>query len=79
MESGSDASLAEVPDAHLDAEFTTQDLDAAMATMADDPYLAHVPVQVGPLDPAGLTVVGALQAEKLRAPRALPSNELLQR
>jgi hypothetical protein len=47
--------------------------------MADDPYLAHVPVQVGPLDPAGLTVVGARQAEKLRAPRALPSNELLQR
>jgi len=79
MESGSDALLAEVPDAHLDAEFTIQDLDAAMATMADDPYLAHVPVLVGLLDLAGLPMVGARQAEKLLAPRALPSNELLQR
>jgi len=166
--------LADVLDAHLAAEFTSQDLDAAMATMADDPYLIHVPVmtggigwdevrrfygsvfighwpedtavqqvsrtvgadqvvdelvmsfthdvimgallpgvaptgrfvrlpvcvvagfeagklthehiywdqasllvQVGLLDPAGLPVVGAEQAEKLLAPRAMPANTLL--
>jgi carboxymethylenebutenolidase len=40
-------SLAEVLDAHLDAEFEARDLDAAMATMADDPYLVHVPVLTG--------------------------------
>lgn len=39
--------LADVLDAHLDAEFTSQDLDAAMATMARDPYLIHVPVLTG--------------------------------
>ena len=166
--------LADVLDAHLAAEFASQDLDAAMATMADDPYLIHVPVmtggigwdevrrfygsvfighwprdtavqqvsrtvgadqvvnelvmsfthdvvmgallpgiaptrrfvrlpvcvvagfeggklthehiywdqaslllQVGLLDPAGLPVVGAEQAEKLLAPRAMPANTLL--
>lgn len=167
-------SLAEVLDAHLDAEFATMDVDATMATMTDDPYLIHVPVmtggtgwdevrqfyrtvfighwpadtsvqrisrtvgadqvvdelimsfthdvgmgallpgveptgrpvrlpvcvvggfadgklshehiywdqasllvQVGLLDPAGLPVVGAAQAEKLLAPRSLPANALL--
>lgn len=40
-------SLGEVFDAHLDAEFGSRDLDAAMATMADDPYLVHVPVLTG--------------------------------
>lgn len=40
-------SLAETFDAHLDAEFTTMDLDATMATMTGDPYLIHVPVMTG--------------------------------
>jgi carboxymethylenebutenolidase len=34
-------------------------------------------VQVGLLDPAGLPVVGAAQAEKLLAPRSVPANALL--
>ncbi len=34
-------------------------------------------VQVGLLDPAGLPVTGAEQAEKLLAPRAVPANALL--
>jgi carboxymethylenebutenolidase len=166
--------LAGVLDDHLAAEFATRDVDAAMATMTDDPYLNHVPVltggigraevrrfyeqifighwpadtamrrisrtvgtgqvvdelvmsfthditmshmlpgvpptgrrvrlavcvvagfrdgklthehiywdqasllvQVGLLDPAGLPVAGAEQAEKLLAPRAIPANALL--
>lgn len=166
--------LAAVLDDHLAAEFVSMDLDATMATMADDPYLNHVPVltggigreevrrfyeqvfighwpadttmerisrtvgpdhvvdelvlsfthditmshmlpgvapsgrrvqlavcvvagfedgklahehiywdqasllvQVGLLDPAGLPVAGAEQAEKLLAPRAVPANALL--
>ena len=40
-------SLGDVFDAHLVAEFDSRDLDAAMATMADDPYLVHVPVLTG--------------------------------
>jgi len=36
-------------------------------------------VQVGLLDPAGLPVTGAEQAEKLLAPRAIPANALLDR
>jgi carboxymethylenebutenolidase len=47
MDSPSESFLADVLDAHLAAEFATQDLDAAMATMADDPYLIHVPVMTG--------------------------------
>jgi carboxymethylenebutenolidase len=38
---------------------------------------ASVLVQVGLLDPAGLPVTGAEQAEKLLAPRAVPANALL--
>jgi carboxymethylenebutenolidase len=34
-------------------------------------------VQIGLLDPAGLPVVGAEQADKLLAPRAIPANALL--
>jgi hypothetical protein len=34
-------------------------------------------VQVGLLDPAGLPVTGAEQAEKLLAPRMVPANALL--
>lgn len=34
-------------------------------------------VQVGLLDPAGLPVAGAEQAEKLLAPRTVPANALL--
>jgi carboxymethylenebutenolidase len=39
--------LAEMLDEHLAAEFSTEDLDATMATMVDDPYLIHVPVLTG--------------------------------
>ena len=38
---------------------------------------ASLLVQVGLLDPAGLPVVGAEQAGKLLAPRAVPANALL--
>ncbi len=38
---------------------------------------ASLLVQVGLLDPAGLPVVGAEQAEKLLAPRDVPANALL--
>jgi carboxymethylenebutenolidase len=38
---------------------------------------ACVLVQIGLLDPAGLPVTGAEQAEKLLAPRAVPANALL--
>jgi carboxymethylenebutenolidase len=38
---------------------------------------ASLLVQVGLLDPAGLPVVGAEQAGKLLAPRAIPANALL--
>jgi carboxymethylenebutenolidase len=38
---------------------------------------ASVLVQVGLLDPAGLPVAGAEQADKLLAPRAVPANALL--
>jgi carboxymethylenebutenolidase len=38
---------------------------------------ASLLVQVGLLDPAGLPVVGAEQAEKLLAPRTIPANALL--
>ena len=38
---------------------------------------ASLLVQVGLLDPAGLPVLGAEQAEKLLAPRAIPANALL--
>ncbi len=47
MSDAQEVSLAEVLDAHLAAEFTTRDLDATMATMADDPYLVHIPVMTG--------------------------------
>jgi carboxymethylenebutenolidase len=39
--------LARVLDDHLAAEFDAMDLDAAMATMTNDPYLNHVPVMTG--------------------------------
>jgi carboxymethylenebutenolidase len=38
---------------------------------------ASLLVQVGLLEPAGLPVVGAEQAEKVLAPRAIPANALL--
>ena len=38
---------------------------------------ASLLVQVGLLDPAGLPVTGAEQAEKLLAPRSIPANALL--
>jgi carboxymethylenebutenolidase len=34
-------------DAHVRAEFVERDVDATMATMADAPYLTHVPVLTG--------------------------------
>jgi carboxymethylenebutenolidase len=41
------ADLGAVFDDHVAAEFADQDLDAAMATMAADPYVYHVPVMTG--------------------------------
>ena len=38
---------------------------------------ASLLVQAGLLDPAGLPVAGAEQADKLLAPRAVPANALL--
>lgn len=45
MEQSSD--IGAVFDAHVAAEFADLDLDAAMATMAGDPYVYHVPVMTG--------------------------------
>ena len=39
--------LASVFDDHVAAEFVERDLDAAMATMAPDPYVYHVPAMTG--------------------------------
>jgi carboxymethylenebutenolidase len=39
--------IAAVFDQHVAAEFAQRDLDAAMATMTDDPYVNHVPVMTG--------------------------------
>jgi carboxymethylenebutenolidase len=39
--------LATVFDDHVAAEFVNRDLDAAMATMAPDPYVYHVPAMTG--------------------------------
>ena len=39
--------IATVFDDHVAAEFVTRDLDAAMATMAPDPYVYHVPSMAG--------------------------------
>jgi carboxymethylenebutenolidase len=39
--------LAAVFDAHVGAEFVDLDLDAAMETMAPDPYVYHVPTMMG--------------------------------
>lgn len=36
-----------VADAHLKAEFVDRDLEAAMATMGENPWLTHVPVMTG--------------------------------
>jgi carboxymethylenebutenolidase len=41
------ADLGAVFDEHVAAEFSLRDLDAAMATMAADPYVYHVPVMTG--------------------------------
>jgi carboxymethylenebutenolidase len=46
--------LAEVFDDHLAAEFATRDVNATMATMADDPYVVHVPVLIGGTGPDGV-------------------------
>jgi carboxymethylenebutenolidase len=39
--------IAAVFDQHMAAEFAQRDLDAAMATMTDDPHVNHVPVMTG--------------------------------
>jgi carboxymethylenebutenolidase len=41
------SALAATFDAHVEAEFSTRDLDATMATMVDDPYVHHVPTITG--------------------------------
>ena len=42
-----DRDIATVFDDHVAAEFVDMDLDATMATMAEDPYVNHVPVMTG--------------------------------
>ena len=39
--------LGKVFDAHVHAEFVARDIEATMTTMADDPYVTHVPVMTG--------------------------------
>ena len=39
--------IATVFDDHVAAEFVDRDLDAAMATMAPDPYVFHIPSMTG--------------------------------
>ncbi len=39
--------IATVFDDHVTAEFVDMDLDATMATMADNPYVNHIPVMTG--------------------------------
>jgi carboxymethylenebutenolidase len=39
--------IAAVFDQHMAAEFAQRDLDAAVATMSDDPYVYHLPVMTG--------------------------------
>jgi carboxymethylenebutenolidase len=46
--------LAATFDAHVRAEFQDLDLEATMATMADDPYVHHVPTITGGNGAAGV-------------------------
>ena len=46
--------LAAVFDAHVQAEFQDLDLEATMATMAEDPYVHHVPTVTGGRGTAGV-------------------------
>jgi len=46
-ESSTVKSLGAVFDAHVKAEFVDKDVAATMATMADEPYLTHVPTLTG--------------------------------
>jgi carboxymethylenebutenolidase len=41
------ASIEQTWEAHLRAEFETEDLEAALATMVEDAYVIHVPVGTG--------------------------------
>ena len=77
---------ANVFDDHLAAEFVTKNVDACVVAGLLEGKLAHehtywdqasLLVQVGLLDPAGLPVTGAVQADKLLAPRTVPANALL--
>jgi carboxymethylenebutenolidase len=52
MDGSSD--IAAVFDEHVAAEFTHRDLDAAMATMTDDPYVYHVPAMTGGVGSEGV-------------------------
>jgi carboxymethylenebutenolidase len=46
--------IGAVFDAHVAAEFADLDLDAAMATMAPDPYVYHVPSMAGGVGTEGV-------------------------
>ena len=41
------STLGEVFDKHLEFEFETEDVDATMTTMTEDPYVHHVPTLTG--------------------------------
>lgn len=46
--------IGKVFDNHVAAEFVDMDLDATMATMADEPYVNHVPVMTGGVGAEGV-------------------------
>jgi carboxymethylenebutenolidase len=50
----SSGDMAAVFDEHMAAEFAQRDLDAAMATMSEDPYVYHVPVMTGGVGSEGV-------------------------
>jgi carboxymethylenebutenolidase len=46
--------LGAIFDLHVASEFETEDLDATMATMVDEPYVTHIPTLAGGVGGAGV-------------------------
>ena len=49
-----DPDLGAIFDLHVASEFETQDVDATMATMVDEPHVTHVPTLAGGVGGAGV-------------------------
>jgi len=49
-----DPDLGAIFDLHVASEFETQDLNATMATMVDEPHVTHVPTLAGGVGGAGV-------------------------